>query len=319
MPKKKVVKSKPSKKKSISKKTTDRKPNKFSISERAKKISQPSSTIQKIRREVKEIEKPVRVEKPIQAIKKLPLKPVQNEVNSVSMRKQSSEKIGTGISGYDAMTHGGFENHSINLIAGGSGSGKSIFSLQFLLEGLRKGESVLYISFEEKKEDFYKYMNDFSWDLKRAEQAGKFFFLEYSPEKVKQMLDEGGGTIESIVLKYNIKRIVIDSLTSFSLMFDDELSKRQSILGLFDILRKWDCTTLLTIQHNPLNRDDRGISPSEFEADSITLLYNVKIGQRRERLIEVLKMRGEDHSKELHSFIIKKGIQVGPMARSRPF
>ena len=162
-------------------------------------------------------------------------------------------------------------------------------------------------------------MKDFAWDLQKAEDSGTFFFLEYSPEKVKQMLDEGGGTIENMVLKYKVTRIVIDSLTSFSLMFDDELSKRKSILGLFDILRKWDCTTLLTVQHNPRNREDRGISPSEFEADSITLLYYLKIGSRRERFIEVLKMRGEDHSKEMHSFMIKKGIQIGPVARSKLF
>lgn len=306
MHKKKVMKSGPSKKKALHKKL-----NRFSISERAKKIS-PGGAVE-VTRPTAENQpgKPVagiqRVQRPIP-----PVYPTQ-------IKKTFGKKVSIGIPGFDQMTNGGFEDQSINLVAGGSGSGKTIFALQFLLEGLREGERVLYITFEEKKEDFYNYMKDFSWDLQKAEESEKFFFLEYSPEKVKQMLDEGGGTIENMVLKHNIKRIVFDSLTSFSLMFDDELSKRQSILGLFDILRKWDCTTLLTVQHNPVNKEDRGMSPSEFEADSITLLYNLKTGSRRQRFIEVLKMRGEDHSKELHSFIIKKGIQVGPSARVRPF
>ena len=129
------------------------------------------------------------------------------------------------------------------------------------------------------------------------------------------MLDEGGGAIETAVFKNKINRLVIDSITSFSLMFDDELSKRQSILGLFDIIRKWDCTTLLTVQHNPSDRKDHGVSASEFEADSITLLYYIKVGSRRQRFIEILKMRGTDHSKELHIFKIgKTGIQIGPIA-----
>jgi len=313
MKKKKAVKKSSSKKK-VSKKSLKKisKTSKFSISERAKNISFPEPSKPAI---------PQVIEEERKIVKKTPaLKTsVVSEQIPPPVRQTPGAKIFTGINGFDVMTNGGFESQSINLVAGGSGSGKTIFALQFLLEGLRRKERVLYITFEEKKEDFYNYMKDFSWDLQKAEQSGSFFFLEYSPEKVKQMLDEGGGTIENMVLKYGITRIVFDSLTSFSLMFDDELSKRQSILGLFDILRKWDCTTLLTVQHNPVDREDRGMNPSEFEADSITLLYNVKEGSRRSRFIEVLKMRGENHSKEIHQFIIKKGIEVGPIARTRPF
>ncbi|MBU0959436.1 MAG: hypothetical protein KKB31_05820, partial [Nanoarchaeota archaeon] len=161
------------------------------------------------------------------------------------------EKVTTGIQGYDALTNGGFESKSINLIAGGSGSGKTIFSFQYLLDGIDRGENVLYVTFEEKKIDFFRNMKKFGWDLNALEKTGRFFFLEYTPEKVKMMLDEGGGTIETMVIKYKITRMVLDSLTSFSLMFDDELSKRQSVLGLFDIIRKWNTTALLTVQNDP--------------------------------------------------------------------
>jgi circadian clock protein KaiC len=230
-----------------------------------------------------------------------------------------TERVSSGIPKFDQMTQGGFERNSINLLAGGSGSGKTIFSIQFLLEGVRRGEKVLYITFEEKKEEFYRNMKKFGWNLQKAEDSGNFIFLEYSPEKVKMMLDEGGGTIETTVLKYNISRLVIDSVTSFSLLFGDELSKRQAVLGLFDIIRKWNCTSLLTIQHNPSSTIDRGISPAEFEADSITLLYYVKVGARRKRFLEVLKMRGTDHSKEIHNYMIKKGIQIGSISNVRLF
>jgi len=217
----------------------------------------------------------------------------------------------TGIPIFDKMIREGFERESINLIAGGSGSGKSIFAMHFLMEGIKKGEKGLYVTFEEKKEDFYENMKKFGWDLEKAEKEGKFIFLEYSPEKVKMMLDEGGGAIETIVLKYNIKRMVIDSITSFSLLFEDELSKRQATLGLFDIIRKWACTTLLTVQYNPSDKEDKGISSIEFEADSVTLLYFMNVGSKRERFIEVLKMRGTEHSTEIRSFSIGKGIEIG--------
>jgi len=226
------------------------------------------------------------------------------------------KRVETGVPGFDNLVGGGFEDQSINLIAGGSGSGKSIFAVEFLLRGITKGEKVLYISFEEKKQDFYENMTKFGWDLQKAEATGKFLFIEYSPEKVKMMLEEGGGAIESTVLKHKVTRIVIDSVSSFSLLFDDEQARRKAILGLFDIIRKWNVTSLLTVQHTPTSEKDRGLSYVEFEADSLIFLYNLRIDSNRQRFIEVLKMRGTDHSKTMHIFKIDRGgIKVGPAVR----
>jgi len=233
---------------------------------------------------------------------------------------QKLPRLATGIAGFDKMIGGGFESQSINLIVGGSGSGKSIFSLQFLMQGMKKGETVLYVTFEERKEEFYRNMKKLGWDLEKEEKKGKFIFLEYSPEKVKMMLDEGGGSIESLVLGYKIKRIVFDSITSFSLLFEDVLEKRQANLELFDIISKWDCTTLLTVQHNPSREKGESDFPLiEFEADSITLLHYIRLKNKRQRLIEVLKMRGTNHSKETYFFDIKNGIKIGKKADIKKF
>lgn len=230
----------------------------------------------------------------------------------------TQKRIPTGIPGLDQMAGGGFEENSINLVAGGGGSGKSIFALQFLLEGLRNRESVLYITFEEKRDDFFANMSQMGYDLEKAEKTGKFLFLEYSPEKVKMMLDEGGGAIESTILRNNVTRMVVDSVSSFALLFDEEQEKRQAILGLFGMIRKWNLTALFTVQYNPSDKDDKGLSFVEFEADSITLLYFLSSHGTRERFIEVVKMRGSDHSKEVHEFkILKGGIRVGPKSAMR--
>jgi len=256
--------------------------------------------------------------KSVKSKKKTPHKKPQKIIQTNSKIPQKSskamKKAGTGILNFDKMIQKGFERNSINLIAGGSGSGKSIFALQFLIEGIKKGENVLYVTFEEKKEEFYD-MKKFGWDLQKEEKSGKFIFLEYSPEKVKMMLDEGGGAIETTVFKNQIKRMVIDSITSFSLLFENDLLKRQATSGLFDIIRKWDCTTLFTVQYNPSEKKSKGISSIEVGADSVILLYYVNINNKRERFIEVLKMRGTDHSKEIHSFeISKKGVKIGKKA-----
>jgi len=257
------------------------------------------------KRKIKKITKKEKVEKTASS----PISPIKTKESS-----KPKDKAKTGINTFDKMIGGGFERESINLIAGSSGSGKTIFALEFLIEGMKKGEKGLYVTFEEKKEDFYRNMKKFGWDLEKFEKSGKFIFLEYSPEKVKMMLDEGGGTIESIVIKEEIKRMVIDSITSFSLLFEDELSKRQSTLGLFDIIRKWNCTTLFTVQYTPSEKKDKGISSIEFEADSITILYYINIKNKRQRFLEILKMRGTNQSKEIKTFKIRKGIKIGKKA-----
>src|SRR3989344_1361746 len=138
----------------------------------------------------------------------------------------------TNIPNFDRLIGGGFEKDTANLLVGGSGSGKTIFAMQFLVEAMKKGERCLYVTFEEKKEQFYHNMAEFGWFLEEFEKKGLFTFLEYTPMKVKTMLEEGGGAIESIIIKKKIQRMVLDSIKSFELLFDNELEKREAALNL---------------------------------------------------------------------------------------
>jgi len=220
-------------------------------------------------------------------------------------------RVPTGIPNFDGLVEGGFEKNSTNLVVGGSGSGKTIFAVQFLINGIKKGEKCLYITFEEKKDEFYCNMMDFGWDLKKLEDEGKFIFLEYTPEKVRDTLEEGGGNIESIVLKKKINRIVIDSITSFELLFRDEIEKREAALSLFNMLRKWDCTTLLTYEGDPYLDKKTAARTLEFEVDSIILIYFIRTKKERDRYLEVLKMRGTKHSREIYPLLINnKGVVI---------
>ncbi len=221
-------------------------------------------------------------------------------------KNKESDRIPTGIINFDCLIGGGFEKNSANLVVGESGSGKSIFAVQFLVEGLKRGEKCLYITFEENKKEFYHNMLEFGWDLEKFEKEGKFVFLEYTPEKVKTMLEEGGGTVESVVLTKKISRIVIDSVTSFELLFVEDIEKREAALSLFNMLSKWNCTSLLTYEGEPSREKDVPSHTLEFEVDSIILLYFVRTGKERERYIEILKMRGTKHSRRIYPFFIEK-------------
>ncbi len=223
-----------------------------------------------------------------------------------------AQRISTGLPNLDKLIEGGFKKNSTNLVAGGAGSAKSIFAMQFMMDGLKKGEAGVYITFEEKKEKFYEDMIEFGWDLDKYEKNGKFVFLEYTPEQVKQVLTEGGGVVESIIEKIKAKRLVIDSMTSFSLLYEDELTKKEAALALFELIDKWDCTALLTSEDE--TPDGHIISAAfEFEVDGIILLYHVKLKGIRRRALEVLKMRGTKiPEKTLAIDITDKGIKLNP-------
>lgn len=201
-------------------------------------------------------------------------------------------RISSGIPGLDKLIQTGFQKNSMNLVAGEPGAGKTIFAIQFLVEGCKKGEPGIYITFEEKKQKLYENMATFGWDLEKFEKKGLFRFLEYTPEQVKKLLVEGGGTVDAIVEKIKAKRIVIDSISSFSLLYEDELTKKEAALSLFDLIEKWNCTAVMTSQSMGTDHETIMSAALEFEVDSIILLYHSKKQGERVRALEILKMRG---------------------------
>ncbi|MFH1803140.1 MAG: ATPase domain-containing protein [archaeon] len=251
----------------------------------------------------------------------------QKRVVKGKAKKKSSGKgvaknsrVQTWIPNFDRLVEGGFVKNSTSLLIGGSGSGKSIFATQFLVEAMERGEKCLYVTFEEKKKQFYDNMLSLGWDLGDYEKKGLFTFLEYTPIKVKTMLEEGGGAIEGIILNKKVSRMVIDSITSFALLFHDELSQREAALSLFSMIRDWNCTSLLTLEEDPLDKNKATSRALEFEVDSIMVLYFVRGSKERERYLEILKMRGTNHSNKIYPFSVgKKGLVIKKSPASRVF
>ncbi len=222
------------------------------------------------------------------------------------------DRISSGIPGLDKLIDGGFKAGSINLVCGGAGSGKTTFAMQFLLDGLKDGEPGIYITFEERREKLYDDLLEFGWDMEQYEKAGIFKFLEYTPEQIKHVLVEGGGTIDAIITQMGAKRLVIDSITSFSLLFQDELTKKESSLALFELINRWGCTAVLTSEAAQMTSEDMSAT-LQFEVDSIIILYHFKKEGVRTRAIEILKMRGtKTPEKVMRLAIEKNGITVNP-------
>ncbi|MEM2108035.1 MAG: ATPase domain-containing protein, partial [Candidatus Bathyarchaeia archaeon] len=94
--------------------------------------------------------------------------------------------VPTGVEGLDDILGGGFPRKSLITLAGCPGTGKTVFSAQFLYRGCRDyGENGVYASFAESKDAFYENMANFGFDFKKLEAKGKFRFLELSTVKEK--------------------------------------------------------------------------------------------------------------------------------------
>ncbi len=260
------------------------------------------------------IKKKVKKEKKIvsKASIKKELKSIKNIPQETQSESRSIKRISSGIPNLDGLIEGGFVQGSTNLVSGGPGTGKSIFALQYLLKGLQLGEGAVYVSFEETKENFFRYMLKFGWDLKNLEKSKKFIFLRYNPEQVKALLEQGGGEIERSIQSVNAKRLVIDSVNAFALLFPNELSGREALLDLFSLITKFDCTSMITYEQDSDIKEHKSTF-IEFEVDSIMLMYNYLKGNVRRRIFEILKMRGTKFEEKLIPIKIKeRGIVLYP-------
>ncbi|MFH1544476.1 MAG: ATPase domain-containing protein [archaeon] len=223
------------------------------------------------------------------------------------------ERIPSGINGLDELIEGGLEKGSVILATGSAGTGKTTFGLQFLYYGVKKyNESGILISFEETKDSLYKHNEEYGWDFEGLEKEKKFMVLEYKPHQVGKLLEQGGGPIRDAIKSINAKRLVIDSITAYALLFKDEYQQRESVLKFFDMLRKWGCTSIIISEMSPREAETSKSSVG-FLADAVISLYYEKRGEKDVRVhsMEILKMRGTKHTNKMCAVAFEKeGIKI---------
>jgi KaiC/GvpD/RAD55 family RecA-like ATPase len=222
----------------------------------------------------------------------------------------AEQRLSTGIHGLDELIEGGLKPRSINLVVGEAGCGKSTFATHFLKAGADAGEAGLYVSVEEAKEKFFQNMGRFGFDLARLEAEHKITFYKTSVADIRNFLDQGVINFEQY-LQGDVKRVVIDSVTALMLAYSNETSQRNALMTLFDQLERRGVTILVTSEVEAGAGDGRfGIG---YLVDGIFRLYYRKIGQERVRTLEVMKMRGTDHSKQEMVYRLgKTGIILYP-------
>jgi circadian clock protein KaiC len=234
-------------------------------------------------------------------------------------------KIRTNIEGFDDISHGGLPRGRTTLVSGTSGTGKTLFAIQFLYNGIVQfDEHAVFVTFEESPTDIIQNAMSFGWHLQELIDAGKLFILDASPDPEGQDIAgdfDLSALIERIqyaIRKYKAKRVAIDSVTAIFQQYDAAGVVRREIFRMTARLKLIGVTTVMTTErideYGPVAR----FGVEEFVSDNVVIVRNVLDGERRRRTLEILKLRGTSHMKGEYPFTITgDGINIFPLGAMR--
>ncbi|MCI4331937.1 MAG: hypothetical protein L3K19_08870 [Thermoplasmata archaeon] len=252
----------------------------------------------------------------------------------------SDNRVSIGVAGLDRMLGGGLHPDRPYLITGGTGSGKTILGLSFLVEGIRRGEEVLLVAVDEPPGEIVENVRSFGWDLnsvatldanpgvKAIRRMGDVQEIralsdvrsmrDLSAEN-RQAAQSDDISIQSIHLKLrqqmnarHFKRVVVDSITSirrFALKSSsDSQADRTEVQSLLRFLSEQEATTLITATPGNPNV----LAPEEVLTRGEILLTRKWVADRSVRQIKIVRTRGSAHDPERRPFTITdQGFIVG--------
>lgn len=231
-------------------------------------------------------------------------------------------RTSTGVPGLDVVTGGGLPSGRATIVAGTSGSGKTVLGLQFLWAGAQSlGEPAVLVTFEERPEDLFANVAAFGWDLAALVRDGQLAVVDATPEDDVAMVggfDFGGllARIEHALRQTGAQRVLIDAMDAVFGQFSDADTVRRELAKVLRRMRELNVTTLMTIERTEEYGSVARRDVEEFVADNVIILRNALGSKQRRRTVEVLKLRGANHNKGEYAFVIApgRGIQIVPLS-----
>ncbi|MFH1474082.1 MAG: ATPase domain-containing protein [Candidatus Aenigmatarchaeota archaeon] len=217
------------------------------------------------------------------------------------------ERIPSGIPGLDKLMEGGFAKGSTNLVSGAAGTGKTIFCSQFIWEGLKKGETCMFITLEERPEDILGDVQRFGWDFEKYMKDKKMFLTYQDPF---QITDVTSPLLDEIKQK-KVQRVAIDSTAVFGMYYKEAFEIRKQLFKLLTGLKDIGVTSIITSELPEETNILSKFGVEEFVVDGVIILHFLGIGEASYHSLQIRKMRRTDHDKDVYPMEIgKNGITV---------
>jgi circadian clock protein KaiC len=226
-------------------------------------------------------------------------------------------RLSTGIRELDAMLGGGVPEGDSLLLAGPSGSGKSLLGTHFIAEGLRQGEPGIVAIFEEIPAEYGHRAATFGFDFDTPQRDGTLKILYLRPLDLS--VDETVHEIVNSVKKIGCKRLVIDSLVGFEMALAPGFRAdfRESLYRMIAALTRLGVTIVTTVEidenFTSMNLSNFTVS---FLADDIVRLRYVSINGQLRKMLLAVKMRRSEHSIDMVEYqITSQGVVIGEPLR----
>jgi circadian clock protein KaiC len=235
---------------------------------------------------------------------------VQAPVRRIASTQPSStmRRSAIGVEALDTLLGGGVFDGSTTMVVGLSGVGKTVLGTQILLEGaLKQGTSGLLVSLDEHPAQILRNAETLGLHLQEQVASETIHLLFESPQELN--IDAHFAKIIDIIEKYNIQRMVIDGMTSYSTALVDQAVYRD----FFHAIVSYSKNRLMTTFFNYENPEFLGLSsfmpdfPVSSIVDNIILLSLVEINSSLRRCVTVVKARGSNHEFDSREYEIGQG------------
>ena len=225
------------------------------------------------------------------------------------------ERCPSGVEGLDNILAGGLPRCCFYLLQGDPGSGKTTLALQFLLEGVRRGESVFYVTLSETRDELLNVARSHHWSLERIPLL-ELSVIEHllRPESVTTVFHPSEIELNKIskllideAAKTRPQRVVFDSLSEFRLMAETALRYRRELLNLKQQFAHYGSTVLLL--DDKMDKSGTGVDPHVLSLSHGVIemeSFSPDYGMSRRRL-RVVKLRGVKFREGYHDYTIETG------------
>lgn len=237
---------------------------------------------------------------------------------------ETIERLATGINGFDQVARGGLPLGRSTLVSGTTGSGKTLFAVEFLARGIQRFDQPgVFVTFEETTEDIRRNAASLGFPIQQWEAENKWVFVDVSMDLLREAPTIGGFDFSALTLRIETEarrigaaRVAVDSLGAVFSHFVDVGLVRHELFRIAAALEPLGVTSVLTaeraVEYDGVSR----YGVEEFVFDDVVILRNALREERRRRTVEIVKFRGCAHHSGEWLFTIdpRDGIVVMPQA-----